>query len=237
MESIVYTGRMDYIQRSSGTVRGEEAFTIGRSGDIRFQTSMVNIFDSGIRRLIFLEFDADWRPVNATCSIRVAERSFGHTFFDFDGLDVRAFHRSTDYGRFAQEKRLNSPVRAFGSHSVMGDGLQILGLDRVEPGETRRFENRLSSSELSNGGSVQMITPGWSGQGEPAVLHLRRLDDETVPFDGRSYPVERYDLVRVGKPPLSVWLSREMELPLRLTWDVYDTEYRVTVLDRVGGSL
>lgn len=232
----IYNGRMDYIERATGKVRGEEAFTVGRDGDRRFQTSVINIFDSGISRLIFLEFDAGWRPVHGTCSIRVGDRSYGHTFFDFDGTTVRALHRSRDYGHFLQEKRLESPVQAFGSHSVIGDGLQILGLDAIEPGETRRFENRLSSNELSNGGSIQMITPGYSGTGEPAVLHLQRFADETLSFQGRDIPVERYDLSRVDKPPLSVWLSRELELPLLLAWDVYGSDYRVTVLDRLGGA-
>jgi hypothetical protein len=232
--TVTYTGRMDYIERASGKVRGEEAFTVGRDGDRRFQASMVNIFDSGISRLIFMEFDAAWRPVHATCSVRAGDRSFGHTFFDFDGKTVRALHRSRDYGHFLQEKQLDAPVQAFGSHSVIGDGLQILGLDRIEPGETRRFENRLSSNELSNGGSLQMITPGYSGTGEPAVLHLQRFPNEVMSFQGRDCPVERYDLSRIGKPPLSVWLSREMELPLMLAWDVYGSVYRVTVLERLG---
>ena len=144
-----------------GAERGREAFRIDRHEDgSRVVTAHSEIDDApAVVRDISLRINPEGLPADCSVRIAVGGRFAGSGWFTFGAREASCETLSATEGRLSQRVSLTTPVRSFGSHAIVNDGLHLSLYDLSKgPGE-QHFNGLYLSSPDHRGATGPLLFP------------------------------------------------------------------------------
>lgn len=221
-----YRGQMVYRTNGIGEM-GREFFSVSVYADgSRTLHAQCEMDDDQLLRDVTLSLDPQWRPTDGFIRLSVDERFVGSGWFRFSDRLAESESVTARDGRVSQRFDLDEPAACFGTHALHGDAWTVGRLQRHQgPVETFNFVT-FASSTLPNGGSGPALIPVAGGSAR-VVDHGREvIEGPAGRFDTRHIRIEV-----PGVDCFDVWAGGEDCLPVRLTSDVLNQTYELTVIN------
>jgi hypothetical protein len=222
------TGKLSYVHDRHGET-GREWFAItenpGHQITVRARCEMD---DEAILRDVTYTLDQNWRPQDAFNRLTVEDRFRGSSWFRFADDKVECEAMLADLGRFHQSVPVTHRPPVFAPHPVICDGFQFAGFDQSNPERTQVLYGCANSSPQPDGGSGPMI-----GIVDKA---LEYVGVEKVSVDAGTFHCNHFRILPMRTaeqsdwPPLDVWTMDDLNILVRLRWNLLESDYVLTEL-------
>lgn len=212
------TGRLLYLKRSSGAVRGREDFSIteNRDGTVTLAALAATDDSKFVRHVVYTRA-RDGRPRDVFVRLQVNGDLVGSGYFRVEGDQLQITTDTAMTGHTVQVLKAPTDFFSVVTHSVMLDGWIAHNYDWESGGLQRRtFYN---TSTLWNG------TDGPLGRMETYRVSALAEQDVATPagtFSCRHLRMEA-DFLKV--PPSDIYVTGKQNLLAKYDWNELDLEY------------
>lgn len=214
----LFTGRLLYLKKSTGVLRGREDFSIteNRDGTVTLAALAATDDSKFVRHVVYTKA-RDGRPRDVFVRLQVNGDMVGSGYFRLEG-DL--LHITTDTamtGHTVQTVKVPGDFFAVVTHSVMLDGWIAFNYDWEAGGlQHRAFYN---TSTLWNG------TDGPLGRMES--YRVAALDDKNVTCPAGTFPCRhlRMDPDFLKVPSSDIYVTGPHSILVKYDWNELDLEY------------
>lgn len=212
------TGRLLYLKRSTGAVRGREDFSITENRDgTATLVALASTDDSKFVRHVVYTRAPDGRPRDVFVRLQVNGNLVGSGYFRLEGDTLHITTDTAMTGHTVQTVKAPADFFSVVTHSVMLDGWIALNYDWEVGGLQRRtFYN---TSTLWNG------TDGPLGRMETYRITALNDAEVTTPAGTFSCRHVRMDADFLKVPSSDIYVTGKHPVLVKYDWNELDLEY------------
>jgi len=215
-----YSGKIAYLHDTAGET-GREWFSVSVHGDgSRIVRARCEMDDDHLLRDVVIGMDATFRPTHAHVHLVQHDRFLGSGWFKFTNSEAVCEADTVKEGRISQSVALTEPVRFFGTHPIVCDGLMPALFD-FGRGERRQRVKAVASSMAPNGASGPTLS--WF------TMDLEYVRDETITVRAGTFDTRHFLIHLAGTfdAPLEVWVHGPDCLVVREAWTILKSRYEL----------
>lgn len=215
-----YEGRIAYLHETMGET-GREWFSVSVHADgSRIVRARCEMDDDHLLRDVVVGMDSAFRPTHAHVHMMQHDRFLGSGWFRFSATEVECEADTAREGRISQRVSIAEPVRFFGTHPIVCDGMMPGVFDHTR-GERRQRVKAGASSLAPNGASGPMLT--WF------TMDLEYVRDERITVPAGTFETRHFLVHLAGTfdAPLEVWVHGPDCLVVRESWSILKSRYEL----------
>ncbi len=220
-----YRGKIAYLHDDAGETGREWFDVIVHADGSRIVRARCEMDDDRLLRDVTISMDASFAPHHAYVHLMQNDQFMGSGWFRFSAEAAECQALTAREGRIDQRVPLTRPVRFFGTHPIVCDGM-MPGLYDHASGERQQQVTAAASSLAPNGASGPMLA--WFD------MSIEYVGDEEIAVPAGLFATRRYRVYLPGAfdEPLNIWTTGSDCLVIKESWAVLKSRYELVELDR-----